>query len=118
MTDDQFRAVLLEFEGVEEGAHMGHPDFRLGGRIFASLMADGIRATVKLQPEEQGAFVEESPRTFAPAAGAWGRQGWTTIHLPGAPEAGVRGACVLAWQAAVAAPPRKAPRRRPSDAKR
>ena len=61
---------------------MGHPDFRLQGRIFASLMADGVRATVKLAPEEQAAFVEEAPRTFAPAAGAWGRQGWTTIQLP------------------------------------
>ena len=79
--------MLLELEGVEEGAHMGHPDFSLGGRIFASLMADGVRASVKLAPEEQSAFVEESPRTFAPAAGAWGRQGWTTIQLPGAPEA-------------------------------
>ena len=62
MTEDDFRDVLLAFEGVEEGAHMGHPDFRLQGRIFASLMADGVRANVKLAPEEQAAFVEEAPR--------------------------------------------------------
>ena len=110
MTEDDFRDVLLALEGVEEGAHMGHPDFRLQGRIFASLMADGVRANVKLAPEEQAAFVDESPRTFTPAAGAWGRQGWTTIQLPAAKESAVRGACLLAWQAAFAAPPRKPPR--------
>jgi hypothetical protein len=112
VTDDDFRAVLLELEGVEEGAHMGHPDFRCGGRIFASLMADGVRANVRLQPEEQSVLVGESPLAFAPAAGAWGRQGWTSIQLPGAPEAVVRAACMLAWQAAAAAPPRKARRPR------
>ena len=114
MTEDDFREVLLAFEGVEERAHMGHPDFRCGGRIFASLMADGVRANVRLQPEEQSVFVGESPGAFAPAAGAWGRQGWTSIRLPGAPEAAVRGACMLAWQAATAAPPRKARRPRPA----
>ena len=114
MTEDDFREVLLSFEGVEEGAHMGHPDFRLQGRIFASLSGDAVRANVKLAPEEQAAFVEEAPRTFAPAAGAWGRDGWTTIQLPAAKESAVRGACVLAWQAAMAAPPRKPPRRRTS----
>ena len=112
MTEDDFRDVLLALEGVEERAHMGHPDFRLQGRIFASLMADGVRANVKLTPDEQAAFMDEAPRTFAPAAGAWGRQGWTTIQLAAAKESEVRGACVLAWQAAVAAPPRKGARRR------
>lgn len=112
MTEDGFREVLLALEGVEERAHMGHPDFRLQGRIFASLMADGVRANVKLAPDEQAAFVDESPGTFTPAAGAWGRQGWTTIQLAAANESTVRGACVLAWQAAVAAPPRNPPRAR------
>ncbi|AMY07160.1 hypothetical protein LuPra_00327 [Luteitalea pratensis] len=118
MTADDFRDLLLDFEGVVEGAHMGHPDFRLQGRIFASLMADGLRANVKLAPEEQAAFVDEAPVTFTPAAGAWGRQGWTAIQLPAAKDSAVRGACVLAWQAALAAPPRKPPRRRTSSARR
>jgi hypothetical protein len=56
--------------------------------------------------------VDESPGTFTPAAGAWGRQGWTTIQLPAAKESTVRGACVLAWQAAVAAPPARPSRKR------
>jgi hypothetical protein len=118
VTEDDFRAVLLDFEGVEERAHMGHPDFRLQGRIFASLMADGARANVKLAPAEQAALVAEAPRTFTPAAGAWGRQGWTTVQLPVANESAVRGACVLAWQAAIAAPPRKPSRRRRASGKR
>jgi hypothetical protein len=118
VTADDFRDLLLDLEGVVEGVHMGHPDFRLQGRIFASLMADGLRANVKLAPEEQAAFVDEAPVTFTPAAGAWGRQGWTAIQLPAAKESAVRGACVLAWQAALAAPPRKAPRRRTSSARR
>jgi len=81
--------------------------------VFVQNGGDGWSPTA----EEQAAFVEEAPRTFTPAAGAWGRQGWTTIHLPAAKESAVRGACVLAWQAAVAAPPRK-PARRPPSAKR
>jgi hypothetical protein len=112
VTEDDFRELLLGFEGVEERAPMGHPDFRLHGHIFASLMADGARANVRLAPEEQAAFMAESPRTFTAAAGAWGRQGWTTIQLAGAKESVVRGACVLAWQAAGAAPPRKPTRLR------
>lgn len=104
MTDDEVRGVLLDLEGVEEGAHMGHPDFRLRGRVFASLTADGQRAAVKLSPEEQAVLMAEAPATFAPAAGAWGRQGWTTIKLAGAASSRVRGACVLAWEAASRAP--------------
>ena len=107
MTEEDFRTVLLALEGVEEGAHMGHPDFRLNGRIFASLMADGTRATLNLAPDEQAVLVQKAPDTFAPAAGAWGRQGWTTVHLPAVRAPTLRSACVLAYEAALAAPPRK-----------
>lgn len=112
MTEEDFRGLVLALEGVEEGAHMGHPDFRLRGRIFASLMADGARATLKLSPDEQAALVHDAPATFAPAAGAWGRQGWTTVHLAAARTPTLRGACLLAYQSALAAPPRKAAARK------
>lgn len=115
MTDDAVRDLLLALEGVEEGAHMGHPDFRLGGRVFAGLTADGRRATLKLPLEAQAVLLHEAPHMFAPAAGAWGRQGWTSVELAAADPARVRAACLLAWEAAVAAPARRSrttPRRR------
>ena len=108
MNGDEFRRLALELEGTSEGAHMGHPDFRVGGRIFASLSADERLGTVKLTPEEQGEFVREHGAAFEPAAGAWGRQGWTRLALDAAPRAGVRAALLLAWQRQAAAPSRNA----------
>jgi hypothetical protein len=105
VTADDVRDVLLALEGVEEGAHMGHPDFRMGGRVFAGLLADEQVASVNLTPDAQVALVAENPGTFAPAAGAWGRQGWTRITLANAPAATVRGALVLAWELARQRPP-------------
>lgn len=109
MNGDEFRRLALALEGAAEGAHMGHPDFRVGGRIFASLSADERVGTVKLSPEEQDALVGEHGAPFEPAAGAWGRQGWTRVALDAAPRPGVRAALLLAWQRQVAArPPRQA----------
>jgi hypothetical protein len=77
---------------------MGHPDFRAGGKIFATLRADGQWGTVKLSPEEQREFIRTHPKTFSPASGAWGRQGWTNVRLDQAERAAVRAAVVLAWE--------------------
>lgn len=104
LTADDFRDAALSLHGASEGAHMGHPDFRAAGRIFASLSANEETGTVKLTPDEQAALMEEHPRTFTPAAGAWGRQGWTVVHLKTAQEAPVRGALLLAWQGIVNRP--------------
>jgi hypothetical protein len=109
MTGETFRALALAMQGAIEGAHMGHPDFRANGRIFASLDAAERSATVMLAPDEQAELVRSYPGTFVPAAGAWGRQGCTTLVLRQAAEAAVRGAIVLAWQRAVDRPRRKAP---------
>jgi uncharacterized protein YdhG (YjbR/CyaY superfamily) len=76
-----FRRMALGLNGAVEGSHMGHPDFRADGRIFASLHDDGMRCMVKLTPEQQQAFVQEHPAAFEPAAGAWGRQGCTMVRL-------------------------------------
>lgn len=62
---------------------MNHPDFRLGGKIFASLgKPDDDWGMVKLTPEEQHAFMEQSPKAFKPCSGAWGERGYTNVHLP------------------------------------
>lgn len=98
MTGETFRTLALALEGAEERAHMGHPDFRVNGRIFASLQADERRATVMVTPDEQASLLPQAPDVFVPAAGAWGRQGCTTIDLARADTALVRGALVLAWE--------------------
>lgn len=111
MTGDDFREIALSMDGAVEGAHMKHPDFRANGRIFASLTADEASAVVKLSPEEQREFIRLDPKVFVPAAGAWGRQGWTVVPLAAAKKTAVRGAVILAYQGIVAQPPPR-PRKR------
>jgi len=109
MTSDDFRDVALSMQGAVERAHMGHPDFRANGRIFATLHSNDTWGMVKLTPEEQREFVRTKPRVFVPASGAWGRQGCTNVRLDAADTATVRGAMLLAWQSVVEKPP---PRKR------
>ena len=96
MTEDEFRAIALGLTGASEGAHMGHPDFRADGRIFASLRGDGQRGMVKLTPEQQVDFLRRNPDVFAPESGAWGRQGCTAVRLALADEESVGEALTLA----------------------
>jgi hypothetical protein len=98
MTAGDFRRIVLGMRDTAEGAHMGHPDFRVNGRIFASLNDDETRGMVVLTPEHQERFVREYPSTFEPESGAWGRQGCTRIHLRSAEEEAVGEAATLAWQ--------------------
>lgn len=98
MTADEFRDTALGMNGAIEGAHMGHPDFRASGRIFASLNAKEDVGTLKLTPEEQRELMRAHPKMFTPAAGAWGRQGWTEVQLSAASKTAVRTAVLLAWQ--------------------
>ena len=99
MTADDFRDLALALDGVAEHAHMGHPDFRANGRIFASLHSQDTKGMVKLTPEEQRELLRANPETFEPSAGAWGRQGCTNVILERADVAAVRGALLLAWHA-------------------
>jgi len=79
---DDFRRLALAFPGAEERAHMGHPDFRVGGKIFATLHApDKGTGAVMLLPEQQELAMAAEPASFSPAAGAWGRSGSTIISL-------------------------------------
>jgi hypothetical protein len=79
---------------------MGHPDFRVGGKIFATLgFPDPGSAMVKLTPDEQELFVQLEPGSFQPVKGGWGRQGATNVRLRSATKSAVRGALAVAWRA-------------------
>jgi hypothetical protein len=112
MTGDDFRRLALALNDATEGAHMGHPDFRANGRIFASLTAGEDWAVVMVTPDEQKALLRSDPDVFVPAAGAWGRQGCTKIWLASANKADVRGALTLAWERIVTLPPPRAAKKR------
>jgi hypothetical protein len=98
LTAEDFRRIALGMKDAVESAHMGHPDFRIGGRIFATLHADRKHGMVKLTPEQQEAFVRDHPVAFAPENGAWGRQGCTAVRLDVADEDTVGEAMTLAWR--------------------
>jgi hypothetical protein len=98
MTAAEFRRIALSFPEAVESAHMGHPDFRVGGRIFATLGPKGDWGMVKLTPGEQEWFVDHAPAAFRPAAGAWGRQGSTIVELKDAKKATVREAMAVAFE--------------------
>jgi len=99
MTVSDFKRIALSLEGTQEGSHMGAVDFRVAGRIFATLasQAHGYGNLV-LTPEEQAAFVGELPEVFVPIAGGWGRMGMTHIVLGKASEDVLRGALQTAWR--------------------
>jgi hypothetical protein len=98
VTVTEFRRLALSFPETEERGHMGHPDFRVAGKIFATLAwpAKGW-SMVKLTPEQQAMFVRAQPGAFVPVKGAWGRRGCTNVRLSKAKAAAVRGALVAAW---------------------
>jgi hypothetical protein len=99
MTAKDFRRLALLLEGAEEGSHMGAADFRVGGRIFATLASvkQGY-GNLMLSPGLQAAFVEEQPDLFLPVAGGWGRMGATHIRLASANEDALAGALRTAWK--------------------
>ena len=94
-----FRKLALSLEGTIESAHMGHPDFRLNNRIFATLSyQDKGFGVLKLTPEQQSAFIADQPHIFAPVQGGWGRMGMTFIRLNEADESIMAGALRTAYQ--------------------
>ncbi len=96
---EDFRRIALSLEGAEEGSHMGAPDFRVGGKIFATLAAQSQGyGNLMLTPEQQEMFVAEEPELFVPIAGGWGRNGATHIRLAEATEDVVTGALRTAWK--------------------
>src|SRR5437762_5186174 len=93
-----FRRIALRMVDAIEGAHMGHPDFRVNGRIFATLHPDHEWGMVKLTPDQQQQFVRQNPTTFMPENGAWGRLGCTRVRLDSVAEDMLGEAMTLAWQ--------------------
>jgi hypothetical protein len=81
-----------------EGAHMGHPDFRVNGRIFATIHPDPAYGMVKLTPEQQQEFIRDHPAVFAPENGAWGRAGCTRVRFDAADGEMLGAALTLARQ--------------------
>ncbi len=98
MTTTEFRRMALGLPEAIESAHMDHPDFRVGGKIFATLgyPAKGW-GMVKLTPRQQAAFVESEPEAFVPVNGAWGRRGATCVYLRLVRKTSVRKALTAAW---------------------
>lgn len=99
MNSRDFRRIALTLEGAEESSHMGNPDFRVGGRIFATLASakEGY-GNLMITPKQQAAFVEEMPEVFIPIKGGWGRMGMTHIRLDVANEDVLVGALHTAWK--------------------
>jgi hypothetical protein len=99
MTAKDFRRIALSFEGAEEGSHMGAVDFRVSGRMFATLASvkEGY-GNLMLTPELQAEFIAGRPDLFLPVHGGWGRMGITHVRLAEADEDSLRGALQTAWK--------------------
>ena len=98
MTPDGFRKLALTLPEAEESAHMGHPDFRVRGKIFATLGPGEKWGMVKLNPDQQASVIEADPNGFEPVSGAWGRGGATRVILGKAKKSVVREAMTAAWR--------------------
>jgi hypothetical protein len=99
MSADRFRRAALALPGAVEGSHGGHPDFRAGKRVFASLFyPDKDWGTVKLTPEQQAMVVDAEPEIFRPVSGGWGKGGATNVRLVKADLATLKSALTMAWQ--------------------
>ncbi len=99
MTASDFRRLALSLPEAEERAHMSHPDFRVDGKIFATLgYPDKACGMVKLSPEQQHYFSKDYPDVFVPVKGAWGRRGATSVHLKAVSKETLQRAISAAWR--------------------
>jgi hypothetical protein len=99
VTSKEFRQIALSFPEAEERAHMNHPDFRVGGKIFATLgYPDKNSGMVKLTPEQQEEFRHDEPASFSPCSGKWGRNGATNVQLKSIKKTTLRRALEAAWR--------------------
>jgi len=98
-TAEEFRRIALSFPGAEEGSHMRHPDFRVGGKVFATLGVPGDGwGMAALMPEQQQGFIALAPDAFEPATGAWGRGGSTLVRLEAVTPELLETALAAAWR--------------------
>ena len=98
MTEDEYRQLALSLPEAAESSHLRHPDFRVRGKIFATLSPNQSRGVVLLTREQQEILTTSEPKIFAPVPGVWGQRGSTIIDLECADETTVRSALVMAWR--------------------
>jgi predicted DNA-binding protein (MmcQ/YjbR family) len=96
MTESDFRKLALSLPDAKESSHMGHPDFRVCGRIFATIH-EGL-GMVKLTPDQQEMFIKIEPEAFQPVKGGWGLKGATHVVLKKAKKTMTREALLTAWR--------------------
>lgn len=106
MTSKGFRRIALSMAGAIESAHMGHPDFRANGKVFATIHKDNKSGMVKLTPDQQQTFMQASPDAFCTESGAWGRSGCTRVRLDAVDEETLGAAMTFAFQNTSARPAR------------
>ena len=103
MTQKDFRRIALSMPEATENSHMDHPDFRVAGKIFATLgYPNQSCGMVKLPADQQQSFSQDFPDAFTPVKGAWGRNGATQVHLENVDEPTLRRAMTSAYQAIAA----------------
>ena len=98
MTPNEFRKLALGFPEAVEASHMDHPDFRVRGKIFATLGPGEKWGMLKLNPDQQASVIEADPNGFEPVSGGWGRGGATRVLLAKAKKSIVREAMTAAWR--------------------
>ena len=99
MTAAAFRRIALSMTGAVENAHMNHPDFRVNGKIFATLgYPDAEHGMVVLPQPDQKKFIALAPTAFSPAKGAWGRRGSTCVRLDAVTPLTLKRAMAIAWK--------------------
>jgi hypothetical protein len=98
MTSDEFRELALDLPGAIEQSHMNHPDFRVGGKIFATLGPAEEWGVVLLTPDQQAAFVDAEPESFQPVPGGWGAKGSTRVILEAAKPESAGRILLAAWR--------------------
>ncbi len=98
MTADTFRKMALALPASLESSHMNHPDFRVSGKIFATLGPNEEWGMVKLTPGQQASCIQVEPNMFTPANGAWGRGGATIVQLREARMSVVKPLMMMAWR--------------------
>ncbi len=94
---EDVRGLALMLPETVAGAHQGHPDFRVGGRIYATLWTDEERVVLRLTHERQAGMVAAEPDVFEPVPGTWGSRGWTSLALDAAEEDLLRRGLLNAW---------------------
>lgn len=92
------RRLIAELPGAVESAHHGHPDFRVGGRIFATLWPDQNRSVLRLAVEDADALAGSEPETYR-LVSARGPVAWLSVDLGTVSAETYRALAEQAWRA-------------------